>query len=80
MKGKQPYTSRFIFIYTKIKTYIPVLSAVCSTLDLDLRQGLIVLKSSLFSIIWQFLVMGVNIFFCFGGPSGVMACGGDDTL
>ena len=29
---------------------------------LDLRQGLIVLKSNLFSIIWQFVGHGVNIF------------------
>ena len=47
---------------------------------LDLRQGLIVLKSSLFSIIWHFVGHGgVNFFFSFffgggGGPAGVIAC------
>ena len=47
---------------------------------LDLRQGLIVLKSSLFSIISQFVGHGgANFFFFFGGgggPAGVMAWGG----
>ena len=46
---------------------------------LDLRQGLIVLKSSLLSIIWQFVGHGVNIF-VWGVLRGVMACGGDGTL
>ena len=51
---------------------------------LDLRQGLIVLKSSLFSIIWQFVGHG-GCKFLFGDPAGVMACvcgggGGDGTL
>ena len=57
---------------------------------LDLPQGLIVLKSSLFSIIWQFEGQGGGgggggENFCFGGPAGgdcmwgVMAlCGGCD--
>ena len=56
MKGKQAIYIKIIFIYTK--RHIHVLSAVCSTLNLGLRQGRIVLKSSLFSIIWQFLGHG----------------------
>ena len=36
---------------------------------LDLRQGLILLKSSLFSIIWQFVGHG-GANFCLGGPAG----------
>ena len=54
------------------------MSAFCYTLNLDLRQGLIVLKSSLFSIIWQFLGHGGE-HFCLWGPAGVMACEGDGT-
>ena len=46
---------------------------------LDLWQGLIVLKSSLFSIIWQFVGHGGE-HFCLGVLRGVMACGGDSTL
>ena len=42
---------------------------------LDLQQGLIVLKSSSFSIICNLWVMGVKIF-VWGVLRGVMACGG----
>ena len=36
---------------------------------LDLRQGLSVLKSIMFSIIWQFVGHGGQNF-CLGGPAG----------
>ena len=51
---------------------------------LDLQQGLIVLISSLFSIIWQYVGHGGEIF-CLGGPAGgdgmwgvMVLCGGCD--
>ena len=77
MKGKQAIYIKIVFIYTKLKkyTYIECGFWFFETFDKDF----LVLKSSSFSIIWQFVGHGGE-HFCFGVLWRVMAWGDDDTL
>ena len=72
-KRKQTLYIKIVFIYTKIKKYTCTDYWVLFVVLLDLRQGLIVLKSRFFSIIWHVVGSqgGGGENFCWeGGPTG----------